>query len=633
MKKKLRSVFLVILDIIFINLSLLLSYYIKFDFSFANIPSGFSDNLLYLALFSTVVKISFFLFFRLYTSLWQYAGAHELITVVSGALTANLAMTSLVLLSYTSLPPWLAGLSGFISIMNIPRSIFVITFLIDILFVGGIRFAYRAFRRVIKGEILKIKNYKRVLIIGGGDAGAIIIRELKHHPELKYSPIAIIDDDEYKQGKKINGIPIVGYSKDILDVILRYRIDEIIIAIPSASKRKINDIYDKCSKTDCKVKILPSVSELIDESVVIQKIRDVNIEDLLGREPVNLDTKEISSYLVGKTIIVSGGGGSIGSELCRQISFYNPKKLIILDNYENNLYDILNELSVIHPNIEFIPAVASVRDKNRLKVIFGEHKPEVIFHAAAHKHVPLMEQNPSEAIKNNIFGTINIAECADSFGAETFVLISTDKAVNPTNIMGATKRVAEMIVQSMDRHSDTKFVAVRFGNVLGSNGSVVPLFKKQIEQGGPVTVTHPEVIRYFMTIPEAVQLVLQAGGMANGSEIFVLDMGEPVKIYELAKNLIRLSGFEPEEDIKIEFTGLRPGEKLYEELLLAEEGLTKTKNEKIYVAKPVFSNLQLLKEEIDKLKHILLNDTEKLFEYIRKIVPTYQSITKKEEVS
>jgi FlaA1/EpsC-like NDP-sugar epimerase len=436
--------------------------------------------------------------------------------------------------------------------------------------------------------------------------------------------VAIIDEDSYKIGKEINGVPIVGSNKDIVDVIIKKKIDEAIIAIPSAANKVINEIYNECSKTNCKVKILPSVAQLIDETVVMQKVRDVNIEDLLGREPVNLDVEGISSYIAGQVVLVTGGGGSIGSELCRQIASFKPRQLVILDNYENNAYDIQNELLYQYPDLNLVTIIANIREKHRMDSIFKKYRPNVVFHAAAHKHVPLMEANPTEAIKNNVFGTLNVAECADKFGVRRFVLISTDKAVNPTNIMGATKRIAEMIIQAINKHSKTEFVAVRFGNVLGSNGSVIPLFKKQIEQGGPVTVTHPEVTRFFMTIPEAVQLVIQAGAMAKGGEIFVLDMGQPVRIYDLARNLIKLSGFEPDEDIKIEFSGLRPGEKLYEELLMDEEGLKSTANHKIFVAQPVFTDFALLKREIDCLKEIIMTDADEVMNYVQMIVPTYK---------
>jgi len=566
--------------------------------------------MLKLAIIATIVKLVTFILFRLYNSLWRYAGTYEMGLIVAAAGISNASMLSYAFLSRTP----------------VPRSIFVMTIMIDIFLVGGIRFAYRVFRRIVKGEIIRITNSKRVLIIGGGDAGAIIIKELKMHPELKSSPVAIIDDNKYKVGKKINGVPIVGATGDILVIIDKWKIDEVIIAMPSAGNKKVNDIFTECSKTQCKVKILPSVSQLIDESVVMQKIRDVNIEDLLGREPINLDIDEVSSYLKDQVVLVTGGGGSIGSELCRQISEFKPKQLVILDNYENNAYEIQNELIHNHPELKLDTVIANIREKTRLENIFKKYKPDVVFHAAAHKHVPLMESNPTEAIKNNVFGTLNVAECSDKFGAKKFVLISTDKAVNPTNIMGATKRIAEMIIQGLNRTSKTEFVAVRFGNVLGSNGSVIPLFKRQIEQGGPVTVTHKEVTRFFMTIPEAVQLVIQAGAMAKGGEIFVLDMGEPVKICDLARNLIKLSGFEPDVDIKIEYTGLRPGEKLYEELLLNEEGLQSTKYNKIFIAKPIHIDLAMLKRELECLKDIVITNSDGISDYIKLIVPTYKKV-------
>jgi len=610
MKQRIRSFALVILDIILINLSVAGAYLLRFDGSFGNIPLELKIDFFKLALTVTIVKILCFYFFRLYSSLWKYASIYEMLSIVGAAFVSNA-----VIISYI-----------FIAQIAVPRSIFIITVFTDIFLIGGVRFAYRALRRVVKGETFRFRQSKRILVVGAGDAGAMVIKEMLLHPELNSIPVAIIDDDKSKLGKKINGVPILGNSGNIADIAYRKKIDEIIIAIPSASKKEINDIYGECSKTDCKIKILPSVSQLIDESVTIQKIRDVNIEDLLGRDPVNLDIEEISSYLAGRVILVTGGGGSIGSELCRQVASYRPEQLIILDNYENNAFDIQNELVFRYPDLNLVTLIANIREKHRMDSIFEQYRPDVVFHAAAHKHVPLMEANPTEAIKNNVFGTLNVVECADKSGVKKFVLISTDKAVNPTNIMGATKRIAEMIVQAVNRHSKTEFVAVRFGNVLASNGSVIPLFKRQIEQGGPVTVTHPEVTRFFMTIPEAAQLVIQAGAMGKGGEIFVLDMGQPVKIYDLARNLIKLSGFEPDEDIKIEFTGLRPGEKLYEELLLAEEGLQATRNNKIYVAQPVFTDLALLKREIECLKEVILTNAAGVTDYIRTIVPTYKKV-------
>jgi FlaA1/EpsC-like NDP-sugar epimerase len=508
--------------------------------------------------------------------------------------------------------------------LGVPRSILLMTFFTDIILIGGVRLLYRLLRRLSCFGFFTTCGWKRVLIVGGGDAGSIIIKELKLNLQLKSIPVAIIDDDRFKRGRKINGVTIIGDRYCIASTVENYKIDEIIIALPSAPKVEINKIFSECSRTSCKVKILPSVSQLIEGSVCIQKIREVKLEDLLGREPIKLDTCEISSYIKDHVVLVTGGGGSIGSELCRQISSFEPKRLIILDNYENNAYDIQNELTDNYPNLDLFTVIANIRDKQRLENIFRKYRPEVVFHAAAHKHVPLMEANPTEAIKNNVFGTQNVAECADKYEVIKFVLISTDKAVNPTNIMGATKRIAEMMVQSFNRHSKTEFVAVRFGNVLGSNGSVIPLFKKQIEKGGPVTVTHPEVTRYFMTITEAAQLVIQAGAMAKGGEIFVLDMGQPVKIVDLARNLIKLSGFDPDEEIKIEFTGLRSGEKLYEELLLDEEGLQTTNNDKIFIAPPVFTDLESLKKEISILNEIIVKSSDEVVKYVPKIVPTYK---------
>ncbi|MFZ5989350.1 MAG: polysaccharide biosynthesis protein [Bacillota bacterium] len=607
MKQRIRANGLIVIDIILIVASILIAYTLRFD---GSIPYEFSRHVFKLIIAAILVKTIVFSIFRLYNSLWRYAGAYEMALIFSASTVSNIVMISYVYLSQTA----------------VPRSIFLIAILTDSFLVGGIRFAYRVFRRVVRGEIIRIGNSKRVLIIGGGDAGAIIVKELKMHPELKSTPVAIIDDDRFKIGKKLNGVPIVGSTKNVLNVVEKRQIDEIIIAMPSASNKIINDIFTECSKTHCKVKILPSVSQLIDESVVIQKIRDVDIEDLLGREPVNLDIEEVSSYIKGQVVLVTGGGGSIGSELCRQIAGFSPKQLVILDNYENNAYEIQNELLYKFPDLSIETVIANIRENNRIESVFKRYKPDVVFHAAAHKHVPLMEANPGEAIKNNVFGTLNVAECADKYNVKRFVLISTDKAVNPTNIMGATKRIAEMIIQGLNRNSKTEFVAVRFGNVLGSNGSVIPLFKKQIEQGGPVTVTHPDVTRFFMTIPEAVQLVIQAGAMAKGGEIFVLDMGEPVKICDLARNLIKLSGFEPDVDIKIEYTGLRPGEKLYEELLLNEEGLESTKCNKIFIAKPIYIDLALLIRELDCLKDIVMTNSEGISDYVKLIVPTYKKV-------
>lgn len=608
MKEKGRASVLVLIDIILFNLSFVFAYILRFDGQIDKITNENIKNIIHVVVIAIIIKVIISFLFRLYSSLWRYAGIYEMLSIIGGAFCANAAILLYALVINT----------------GVPRGVFIITFFTDIALTGGVRFAYRVFRRVVTKKITWSENLKRVLIVGGGEAGAILIKELKTNSQLQCIPVAIIDDDKSKVGRKINGISVLGDRKYIREAVKIKQIEEIIIAIPTATKRDINDIFSECTKTHCKVKILPSVSQLIDGSVSIKKVRDVNIEDLLGRDPVKLDNAEISSYITNRIVLITGGGGSIGSELCRQIATFMPKQLIILDNYENNAFDIQNELQHKFPQLKLTIIIANIRESLRLESIFKKHRPEVIFHAAAHKHVPLMEENPSEAIKNNVFGTMNVAECADKFHAKKFVLISTDKAVNPTNIMGATKRIAEMIIQSTNKNSKTEFVAVRFGNVLGSNGSVIPFFKKQIQHGGPVTVTHPEITRFFMTIPEAAQLVIQAGAMAKGGEIFVLDMGQPVKIYDLARNLIKLSGFEPDEDIKIEFTGLRPGEKLYEELLMEEEGLTTTKNEKIFIAPPVFSDLFTLKKEIRKLNELIIDNKEEILDYIPRIVPTYK---------
>ncbi len=610
MKQKLKTGIFAFSDAILLVVSFYLAYYIRFEFDFYSIPGNFKEKMLLLLGVTIVFKIAVYIPFKLYRSLWRYAGMYELVSVFLAS-----AITNGILFLYISFVDRLA-----------PRSIFVITGMIDVFFIGGSRLIYRLYRRLVLGRVIKLENVKRVLLFGAGDAGAMIAKEMELHPEMRYKLVAFMDDNKDKKGKKVNGIPVLGGIEDIEAVVDSKSIDEIIIAIPSAKPAIVNSIYEKCSKTSCKVRILPSMSQLIDETISLQKIKDVDIEDLLGREPIMTNLQEIAQYVSGKVVLVTGGGGSIGSELCRQIASYEPQKLLMLDNYENNLYDILNELTRKYPELELLPIIANVREMQRLDEIFREYKPNIVFHAAAHKHVPLMENHPEEAIKNNVFGTWNVAHCADKHHAERFVLISTDKAVNPTNVMGATKRIAEMIIQSLNEKSKTEFVAVRFGNVLGSNGSVIPLFRKQIEQGGPVTVTHPDITRFFMTIPEAVQLVIQAGSMAQGGEIFVLDMGQPVKIIDLAKNLIRLSGFEPYEDIDIEITGLRSGEKLYEELLMNEEGLKATKHDKIFVAKPLHTDYEMLKRELEVLssKIYKTSNHQEIKEYVKVLVPTYK---------
>jgi FlaA1/EpsC-like NDP-sugar epimerase len=607
MQKSLRTTLLVICDAILIPIAYYISIFIRFEGQLnGNVEESFITFFLPLIL----IKMIAYAIFGLYNSLWKYAGTNELIQVIYAAIIGNT-----VFLSYT-----------FLIQNSIPRSIFLLMIIFDTFLIAGIRFGYRMLRylkRIL--NITNSKDCKRIMIIGAGEAGAMVIKEFNGHPELLSNPVVIVDDDIGKIGKKLRGVPILGDTSNIPQIAMDKEVDEIIIATPSADVKEARRIIEECSKTKCRLKKLPGVYELIDGQVSIKEIKDVEIEDLLGREQVSVDLEEISQYLSEKVVLITGGGGSIGSELCRQICNFKPKKLIILDIYENNAYDLQMELNRDYPNLNIEVLIASVRDKKSLNDIFVKNKPNVVFHAAAHKHVPLMEACPKEAIKNNVFGTMNVAELSDLYRVEKFVLISTDKAVNPTNIMGATKRVAEIIIQSMNKHSKTEYVAVRFGNVLGSNGSVIPLFKKQIATGGSVTITHKEITRFFMTIPEAVQLVIQAGAMAKGGEIFVLDMGDPVKILDLAKNLIRLSGFEPNEDIDIEVTGLRPGEKLYEELLMDEEGLTATKHDKIFIGQPTFTDMKFLQMQLENLNEVLYKSESELREYMKTIVPTYSN--------
>lgn len=473
---------------------------------------------------------------------------------------------------------------------------------------------------------MKIKpGVKRVMIIGTGDCAKILIGEIHREQRDRYKIVALIDDDIRKRNFNFKGYKVQGNRNDIGQVVEEQRVDVIFFAIANVDSKEKEKIIELCNETKAKVKIVPPLMDIIDgdEDVTVSGLRDVDLKDLLGRDEIILDREGIKEYLQGKTILVTGGGGSIGSELCRQIAKFKPKKLLIFDIYENNAYDLQNELRRKFPNLKKRVIIGSVRDKSRLKEVFESYHPEIIFHAAAHKHVPLMEDNPGEAIKNNVVGTLNVANCASRYGAEKFVLISTDKAVNPTNVMGATKRMCEMIMSAMNSESKTEFVAVRFGNVLGSNGSVIPLFTKQIKEGGPVTVTHKDIIRYFMLIPEAAQLVIQAGAYAKGGEVFVLDMGEPVKIYDLAEKLIRLSGFKPHEDIEIRVTGLRPGEKLYEELLL-NEGLRKTLHDKIFIDKPESYILKEVNKNIEELIFMAASgDREKLIAKLKNVVPTF----------
>lgn len=509
--------------------------------------------------------------------------------------------------------------------LNLPITVSILAGILSIILVFGFRISFRVYRRsVVKLTHQESENFVRVMVIGAGYAASSIIKDMKNSRIEKYNPVVIVDDSSYKQGTQIAGVRVEGKRGDIEALCKKHQVQMILIAIPSLGSTSKKEIIDICKGTGCMVKILPAMQDLIDSKVSLNAARNVEIDDLLGRDPIKLDMQGIAEYIKDRVIIVTGGGGSIGSELCRQIAKFKPKKLLVLDIYENNAYDLQNELKYNYPELNLKVIIASVRDRKRLEKIFAEERPEVLFHAAAHKHVPLMEDNPTEAIKNNVFGTLNLAELADKYSLKKFVMISTDKAVNPTNVMGASKRICEMIVQAMDKRSQTEFVAVRFGNVLGSNGSVIPLFKKQISHGGPLTITHRDITRFFMTIPEAAQLVLQASAYAEGGEIFVLDMGSPVKIYDLACDLIKLSGLEPYKDIDIEIVGLRPGEKLYEELLMDTEGLNNTSHEKIFVGRPTFTDLDELKRNFDELRFVSENgNKEELKIKIASIVPTY----------
>ena len=591
------------------------SYYISFVVNKSSfVLNGWEEPFMWGLLFINVIFTAVFLCFRLYDKMWRYADIEDFFYAGIASLTANLVFMSFTMIIGTDE-----------NRLNYGARIYIIMSLLSTFLTFIFRLVYRL-NKIIERKNTSNKNRRRLLIVGGGEGAVTVLSELAKSPENEYVPICLVDDDPEKIGRKIGGVKIEGSTYDIPEICEREDIEVILFTISQINLADKKRILDICAKTHLEVKIIPNVYGLIkDGASVTSKIRQVEVEDLLGREPVVFDTEKYGAYITGQTVLVTGGGGSIGSELCRQIAKLSPKKLIILDIYENNAYEIQQELiRQYHEKLNLDTQIASVRDKRKLDYLFSQNKIDVIFHAAAHKHVPLMETTPEEAVKNNVFGTLNLVLLADKYHVKKFVQISTDKAVNPTNIMGATKRICEMIVQTMDKQSETKFVAVRFGNVLGSNGSVIPLFKEQIQEGGPVTDTHPDIIRFFMTIPEAVSLVLTAGGLAKGGEIFILDMGEPVKILTLAENLIRLSGFKPYEDIPIEFTGLRPGEKLYEEILLNEEGMKKTANKKIFIGKPIELDTEKFHEKLVELKKAALkNDKDGIDKLISEIVPTF----------
>ena len=602
-----RRFFLFLTDTFLLNACVYLSLIMRFDVGIVSIEPQYISNYVENMLPYTIMSLLIFWLFRLYHSLWQYASIAEVYRIAEACIIVEVVHF----------------LSNKIAGNMLPRSCYFNAAIYLIIAICASRFMYRMIRTVLN-KYRNIKTSNNVMIIGAGEATNVIMREIQNSSYLANSNIAcIIDDDRRKVGKYIRGVKVIGTRDKIKEAAKLYDIDEIIFAIPSASNEVKRDILNICKETDCTLKILPGVYQMVDGEINVNSIRNVDVLDLLGRDPIEVDIESIMGYVKDKVIMVTGGGGSIGSELCRQLVSHKPKQLIIFDIYENNAYDIQQELKINYPDANVVTLIGSIRNVSRLESVFAQYKPDIVYHAAAHKHVPLMEVSPDEAVKNNVVGTWNVARMADKYGVKKFVMISTDKAVNPTNVMGATKRICEMIVQTYNEISKTDFVAVRFRNVLGSNGSVIPLFKRQIEAGGPVTVTDPNIIRYFMTIPEAVSLVLQAGAYAKGGEIFILDMGEPVKIDDLAKNLIRLSGYTLGVNMEIKYTGLRPGEKLYEELLMKEEGLQETDNKLIHIGKPIEFDKENFFDNLEKLKEEAYSETGNIRESLKKVVDTY----------
>jgi len=603
--KRVRMGILMAADVLALCLASFLGLFVRFDLNISKIPPEYARAALEFLPYYILASLVIFFLARMYSTMWSVAGVREALHVVAACGLASLVQIAGMMLLQ----------------LSVPRSFFLVSFAALCAEELGIRLSYRVVISLFGNHSKKAA--KRIMIVGAGTSGSVILKEMTTSSLVNGCVVCFVDDDKNKAGKFLNGVPVAGNRNDIPRLAEEYKIDEIYIAIPSASAKERKAIIEICRETGCQVKILPGIYQLINGEVSVAKLRNVEIEDLLGRDPIRVNLDEIMGYVSGKVVLVTGGGGSIGSELCRQVASHNPKQLIIFDIYENNAYDIQLELKEKYPDLDLVVLIGSVRNTHRIETVFEKYRPDIVYHAAAHKHVPLMEDSPNEAIKNNVFGTYKTAKAADKYGTSRFVLISTDKAVNPTNIMGASKRMCEMVVQMMNARSKTDFVAVRFGNVLGSNGSVIPLFKKQIEQGGPVTVTHPDIIRYFMTIPEAVSLVLQAGAYAKGGEIFVLDMGEPMKILDLAKNLIRLSGYTPDVDIPIVFTGLRPGEKLYEELLMNEEGMQDTPNKLIHIGKPIEFDMERFEEQLEELYVTANEDGDRIREDVMRIVGTY----------
>lgn len=612
-KMRIRQLFLVFVDCLFFVLSSFLALWIRFEFDFNALNKNFLINIFKLLPVSLVMMLTVYYFLGMYNSLWEFAGEQEMFHIVLGTFAVSMLHTFML----------------FIVFFSIPRSFALLQFFVLVQFTLFSRLSYRFFRKQREKHKKNTDgNVRRTMVIGAGDAGAVIIRELQRSKFSQSMVVCIVDDDCNKIGRYMYGIPVVGTTEQVVELAKEFKVEEIVFAIPSISAQRRSEILELCNKTDCKLRALPGIYQLVNGDVSIQNLHDVQIEDLLLRETKSINGNEELEYYRGKTVLVTGGGGSIGSELCRQIAACSPKKLVIFEIYENNAYDIQQELLYRYGDaLNLVVEIGSVRDSERLDAVFAYHRPDIVFHAAAHKHVPLMEHSNCEAVKNNVFGTCNTADMAEKYGALKFILISTDKAVNPTNVMGASKRLCEMIIQSRTE-SKTSFAAVRFGNVLGSNGSVIPLFKRQIKAGGPITVTDKRIIRYFMTISEASQLVMEAGAMAENGELFVLDMGKPVRIYDLAVNMIRLSGLRPNVDIKIEEIGLRPGEKLYEELLIKSETLYKTANDMIFIER----DTPLTRAETDEKLRILASAIEKsegfsdspyIKDAIRRTVPTF----------
>ena len=621
----------IIIDAVCVFFSYWIAFVLRF-FDEGGTPFFYVESFRQCIPWMTLICLAVFALFRFYSTMWQFASLDELLQIFFGTTTACLIVT---IMGYTVFPRILHDSFGN-PIQRFPITVYVMGWVLTLFFIGASRFSFRlAHRQMNRRSILRDGDdpVSRVMVIGAGEMGSMIIKDLKSSSQSKGIPVVAVDDDKKKRGTRINGVKVAGGRESIQKLVERYHVDQIILAIATASKKDKQEILHICTATGCKLKTVPALYEILEGTADPHKVRDVNISDLLGRDEIRLDVEKISGYLQSRTILVTGGGGSIGSELCRQIALFHPRRLVVLDIYENNAYDLQNELHRKFPKLNMDVVIGSVRDKGRLRNVFSAYRPDVVFHAAAHKHVPLMELSPGEAVKNNVFGTLNVAQICDEFQVKRMVLISTDKAVNPTSIMGATKRICELIMQYYSRHSKTGFVAVRFGNVLGSSGSVIPLFMRQIEEGGPVTVTDPNIVRFFMTIPEAARLVIQAGGMAKGGEIFVLDMGQPVKIVDLARNLIRLAGLRPDKDIQIKYTGLRPGEKLYEELLLdCEGGCKKTSHELIYIGNPIPFDEDTFLSKLESLRKVAGVDNPRMMKLVHDLVPTYSGHAEKTDL-